>query len=82
MAPYLSDVWYREWSRWNPVLSAANQVRSVFIPPNGRVAMRPSSVRLQGQPQCSRRSISRGASSTNSSTASWSHSHAPPLMVS
>src|SRR5438876_1215125 len=42
------------------------------MPPKGRTAMWPSGSRLQGQPQCSRRSISSGASRTNASTASWS----------
>ena len=55
---------------WKPVLSAANQVRSLFIPPNGRTAMCPSGSRLHGQPQCSRRTISSGASRTKASTAS------------
>ena len=33
---------------WKPVLSAANQVRSIRIPPNGRTATRPSGSRLPG----------------------------------
>ena len=70
------------WSMWKPVLSAANHVRIFFIPPNGRTAMRPSGSRLHGQPQCSRRSSSSGASLTKASTASWSHSQSPPEMVS
>ena len=57
---------------WKPVLSAANHVRSIFIPPKGRTATCPFGSRLQGQPQCSILIISRGASFTNSSTASWS----------
>ncbi len=38
---------------WKPVLSAANQVRSIFMPPKGRTLTWPSSLRLHGQPQCS-----------------------------
>ena len=67
---------------WKPVLSAANHVRMFFIPPKGRTAMRPSGSRLHGQPQCSMRSSSRGASCTNISTASWSQSQSPPEIVS
>ena len=37
---YFSEVWKSVCSRWNPVLSAANQVRIFFIPPNGRTAPR------------------------------------------
>ena len=70
MLVYLSEVWNRVWSMWKPVLSAAYQVRIFFIPPKGRTATRPSGVRLQGQPQCSRRKSSSGASLTNASTAS------------
>ena len=44
--------------------------------------MCPSGSRLHGQPQCSNRSSSRGASSTNASTASWSQSQSPPETVS
>jgi hypothetical protein len=39
MASYLRVVWNSVWSRWNPVLSAANHVRSIFIPPKGRTAI-------------------------------------------
>ena len=67
---------------WKPVLSAANHVRWAFMPPNGRTATLPSGSRLQGQPQCYSRSSSCGASRTNASTASWSHSQSPPEMVS
>src|SRR5438034_3081721 len=42
----------------------------------------PSGCRLQGQPQCSSRRSSRGASATNASTASWSHSQSLPDTVS
>src|SRR3989304_2265810 len=48
-----SEVWKSVCSRWKPVLSAANQVRSFCIPPKGRTATLPSGSRLQGQPQCS-----------------------------
>src|SRR6266487_1191151 len=82
MHSYLSEVWKRVWSMWKPVLSAANQVRICFMPPNGRTATCPSGSRLHGQPQCSSRSSSRGASATNASTASWSHSQSPPETVS
>ena len=67
---------------WNPVLSEANQVRFRFMPPKARTATRPSGCRLQGQPQCSSCSSSRGASWTNSSTASWSASQSLPEIVS
>ena len=70
MASYFSVVWNNEWSMWKPVLSAANHVRWTFMPPKGRTAMWPSGSRLQGQPQCSSRSISSGASLTKASTAS------------
>src|SRR5262245_60533511 len=82
MRSYLSDVWKRVWSMWKPVLSAANQVRSCFMPPNGRTATCPSDSRLHGQPQCSSLSNSLGASATKASTAAWSHSQSPPEMVS
>ena len=82
MASYFRVVWNNVWSRWKPVLSAANHVRSIFIPPKGRTAMWPSGSRFQGQPQCSSRSISSGASRTKASTASWSLSQSPPEMVS
>ena len=52
------------------------------MPPKGRTAIRPFASRLHGQPQCSRRSSSSGASLTNTSTASWSHSQSPPEIVS
>src|SRR4051812_45853102 len=81
-ASYFSDVWNSACSMWNPVLSAANQVRIFFMPPNARTAMWPSGCRLQGQPQCSSWRSSRGASSTNASTASWSASQSLPEMVS
>jgi len=80
--PYFSEVWKSVCSRWNPVLSAANQVRFFFIPPNGRTATWPSGVRLHGQPQCSSCIISRGASAMNASTASWSASQSLPEIVS
>jgi len=38
---YFSDVWKSECSMWKPVLSAANQVRMFFMPPNARTAIRP-----------------------------------------
>ena len=49
---------------WKPDLSAANQVRCFFMPPNGRTATEPFGSRLQGQPQCSSWMSSLGASST------------------
>ncbi len=67
---------------WKPVLSAAYQVRSIFMPPNGRTAGSPSASRLHGQPQCSSSRSTPGASPTNRSTASWSQSQSPPLTVS
>ena len=67
---------------WKPVLSAANQVRSIAIPPNGRTATLPSGSRLHEQPQCSSWIISFGASRTKASTASWSASQSAPEMVS
>ncbi len=63
-------------------MSAANQVRIFFMPPNARTATSPSGWRLHGQPQCSSCSSSRGASATNASTASWSHSQSLPDTVS
>ena len=62
---YFSEVWKSVCSMWKPVLSAANHVRWFFMPPKGRTATRPSGSRLQGQPQCSSCSSSRGASLTN-----------------
>src|SRR6185369_15110983 len=44
---YLIDVWNSVCSMWKPVLSAANQVRSIFMPPKARTLARPSAVRLQ-----------------------------------
>ena len=82
MLPYFRVVWKSECSMWKPVLSAANQVRSIFIPPKGRTATLPSGMRLQGQPQCSSCIISSGARRTKYSTASWSASQSAPLMVS
>ena len=82
MFGYFSEVWNSVCSRWKPVLSAANQVRFFFMPPNARTATCPSGSRLHGQPQCSSRSSSRGASATNASTASWSQSQSPPEIVS
>ena len=82
MLPYLSVVWKSECSMWKPVLSAANQVRSIFIPPKGRTATDPSGSRLHGHPQCSSWIISDGAWLTKYSTASWSASQSAPLMVS
>ena len=81
-AAYLSEVWNRACSMWKPVLSAANQVRLFFMPPKARTAMRPSSWRLHGHPQCSSCSSSRGASLTNASIASWSPSQSLPEIVS
>ena len=81
-ARYFSEVWNSACSMWKPVLSAANQVRIFFMPPNARTAMRPSGCRLHGQPQCSSCSSSRGASSTKASMASWSPSQSLPEMVS
>src|SRR4029453_7904769 len=78
MLGYFSEVWNSVCSRWKPVLSAANQVRLFFMPPNARTATCPSGSRLHGQPQCSSLSSSRGASTTNASTASWSQSQSPP----
>ena len=78
----MSEVWKSVWSMWKPVLSAAYQVRRMRMPPKGRTATLPSSLRLQGQPQCSSWISSLGASLTKSSTASWSASQSEPLMVS
>src|SRR3990172_5746990 len=77
-----SEVWKSVCSRWKPVLSAANQVRSFCIPPKGRTATLPSGSRLQGQPQCSNCSSSAGAARTKSSTGSGSASQSEPLIVS
>ena len=82
MLPYLSVVWKSECSMWKPVLSAANHVRSIFMPPKGRTATVPSGLRLHGQPQCSSWIISSGARFTKYSTASWSASQSAPLTVS
>ena len=79
---YFSDVWNSACSMWKPVLSAAYQVRIFFMPPKARTATCPSGCRLQGQPQCSSRSSSRGASWTKASIASWSPSQSLPEMVS
>ena len=38
---YFSEVWNSACSMWKPVLSAANQVRMFFMPPNARTATRP-----------------------------------------
>ena len=38
---------------WKPLRSAANHVRSTFMPPKARTLMLPSGLRLHGQPQCS-----------------------------
>ena len=78
----LREVWNSAWSMWKPVLSAAYQVRRMRMPPKGRTATEPSGSRLHGQPQCSSCTISRGASLTKSSTASWSASQSAPLIVS
>jgi hypothetical protein len=67
---------------WKPTLSAAYQVRFVLMPPKARVATLPSSLRLQGQPQCSSRVSSFGASSTKYSMTSWSPRKSDPLTVS
>ncbi len=48
-----SEVWNSVCRMWKPDLSAANQVRLIFMPPKGRTATEPSGSRLQGQPQCS-----------------------------
>ena len=72
MPSYLREFWKRAWSMWNPLLSAAYTVRQTVIPPNGRWAIVPSGLRLQGQPQCSIWTISSGASRTKASTTTWS----------
>jgi hypothetical protein len=82
MPGYLIEVWNSVCSMWKPVLSAANHVRSIFMPPNARTFTRPSLLRLQGQPQCSICTSSRSAWPTKNSTTSWSHSQSPPLTVS
>jgi hypothetical protein len=82
IAAYFSEVWNNACSMWKPVLSAANQVRIRFMPPNARTATRPSGCRLHGHPQCSSCSSSRGASCTNASMASWSPSQSLPETVS
>src|SRR5919112_872539 len=60
-----------------PVISS-----TATTPCTCRTATWPSGCRLHGQPQCSSCSSSRGASSTNASTASWSASQSLPEMVS
>ena len=79
---YFSEVWNSVCSMWKPVLSAANQVRSIFMPPKARTFTRPSSLRLHGQPQCSSCTISSVQRATKSSTTSCSHSQSPPATVS
>ena len=79
---YFSEVWNSACSMWKPVLSAANQVRIFFMPPNARTATRPSGRRLHGQPQCSSCRSSSGASRTKASMASWSPSQSLPDTVS
>ncbi len=79
---YLIEVWNSVCSMWKPVLSAANQVRSIFMPPKGRTLACPSSLRLHGQPQCSICTISSCAWATKYSTTSCSHSQSPPPTVS
>ena len=79
---YLIDVWKSVCRMWKPGLSAANQVRSIFIPPKARTLTCPSFLRLHGQPQCSSWVSSTGACSTKYSTTSCSHSQSPPPTVS
>ena len=67
---------------WKPTLSAAYHVRLVVMPPNARVATLPSSLRLHGQPQCSRRVSSFGACSTKYWITSWSPRKSEPFTVS
>ena len=67
---------------WKPTLSVAYQVRFVLMPPNARVATVPSSLRLHGQPQCSSRVSSLGASSTKYWITSWSPRKSEPFTVS
>ena len=57
----LVEVWNSVWSIWKPLRSAANQVRSIFMPPKARTLMWPSGLRLHGQPQCSSCTISSRA---------------------
>ncbi|SUX55630.1 Uncharacterised protein [Chromobacterium vaccinii] len=76
------EVWNKVCSMWKPVLSAANQVRSIFMPPKARTLTLPSSLRLHGQPQCSSCTISSGHWRTKYSTTSCSHSQSPPATVS
>src|ERR1700730_419648 len=78
----LVEVWNKVWRIWKPERSAANQVRSIFMPPNARTLMWPSALRLQGQPQCSSCTISRVQCSTKYSTTSCSHNQSPPETVS
>ena len=82
MVSYFRVVWNSVWSKWKPVLSAANLVRFFFMPPKARTATRPSGRRLQGQPQCSSWRSSSGASRTKYSIASWSPSQSLPETVS
>ena len=82
MLGYCREVWNSVWRIWKPVLSAAYQVRSTFMPPNGLTATWPVLSRLHGQPQCSSWVSSFGASLMKSSTASWSVSQSPPETVS
>ncbi len=79
---YLIEVWNSVCSMWKPVLSAANHVRSIFMPPKARTLAWPSALRLHGQPQCSICTISSWAWPTKNSTTSCSHSQSPPATVS
>ena len=63
-------------------MSAAKQARGYVWPPKARWFIFPSSFRLHGHPQCSLRTISRGASFTKNSTMSWSARKSAPLTVS
>ena len=67
---------------WKPTLSVAYHVRGVCMPPKGRVATLPSALRLHGQPQCSSRVSSFGASSTKYWITSWSPRKSEPFTVS
>src|SRR3989304_2467393 len=55
-----SEVWKSVCSRWKPVLSAANQVRSFCIPPKGRTATLPSGSAPPGPPPVLYRQQPRG----------------------
>src|SRR5450759_1682235 len=79
---YLIEVWNKVCRIWKPLVSAANQVRSTFMPPKARVLMCPSGLRLQGQPQCSSCTNSSVQCATKYSTTSWSHNQSPPDTVS